>query len=132
MFKYFLFLILLFVSYFSFSQKSSREPIIDVHLHAMPVGFGLGIEKLIDENPGAYYKPSVFDSVKSEITDKDVLDKTFQQLKKYNIVRAITSGALLPQYVKADSQRIIPAFFLIDLKTPIDSLRKWFLSGRYK
>ena len=45
---------------------------------------------------------------------------------------SIASGALLNQYIQADSQRILPAFFLIDLKTPIDSLRKWFASGKYK
>ena len=132
MHKYSLLLTVLAISFVCFSQKSPREPIIDVHLHALPVGFGLGVEKLIDEHPGLYYKPSVFDSVKSELTDKAVLEKTLLQLKKYNIVKAITSGALLNQYMKADSQRIIPSYFLIDLKTPIDSLRKWFLSGRYK
>lgn len=132
MLKSFLSVAFLVCCYLGFCQKSTREPIIDVHLHAMPVGFGLAIEKLIDEHPGLYYKPSAFDSIKSELTNKDVLEKTLQQLKKYNIVKAITSGALLNQYVQADSQRILPAFFLIDLKTPIDSLRKWFASGKYK
>ena len=119
-------------SYSGFGQKTTKEPIIDVHLHAMPVGFGLNIEKLINEHPESYYKPAVFDSIKSEQTDKNVLEKTLLYLKQYNVVKAVTSGALLNQYVQADSQRIIPAYFLIDLKTPIDSLRKWFLSGRYK
>lgn len=120
------------ISVLCFAQKGARQPIIDVHLHAMPVSFGLNIEKLIDEHPGSYYKPSVFDSIKSELNDQDVLRKTIQSLKKNNVVKAITSGPLLQQYIKADSARIIPAYFLIDLKVPIDSLRKWFLSGRYK
>ena len=132
MLKYYLLSALLFINCLGFSQKSTRDPIIDVHLHAMPVGFGLSIEKLIDEHPGSYYQPAVFDSLRSELTDKDVLTKTLQHLKTYNVVRAITSGPLLNQYVQADSQRIIPAFFLIDLKTSVDSLRKWFVSGRYK
>lgn len=119
-------------SYLGFCQKATKEPIIDVHLHAMPVGFGLNIEKLMSEHHGSYYKPAVFDSIKSEQSDKDVVEKTLQYLKKYNVVKAVTSGALLNQYIQADSQRIIPAYFLIDLKIPIDSLRKWFVSGRYK
>ena len=40
------------------AQTIKREPIIDVHLHSMSVGFGLGIEKMIDEHPGMYYKPA--------------------------------------------------------------------------
>ena len=132
MLKYILLFTLLSVSAITFSQKTNREPIIDVHLHAIPVSFGLNIEKLINEHPDSHYKPAIFDSINSEVSDKDVQEKTFRFLKQYNVVKAITSGALLDRYIKADSQRIIPAYFLIDLKTPIDSLRKWFLTGKYK
>jgi predicted TIM-barrel fold metal-dependent hydrolase len=107
----------------SFAQKKSivkKQPIIDMHLHALWWGTGEMIGALGLKAP------------------KDVTamrDSTFYYLKKYNIVKAVTDDAFALDYFHLDPQRIIPARQGINpflAPDPIDSLRKWFKAGTYK
>ena len=106
-----------------YAQKKDlvkKQPIIDMHLHALWWGQGEMIGSLGLKAP------------------KDVAamrDSTFYYLKKYNIVKAVADDAFALDYFRLDPQRIIPARQGINpllSPDPIDSLRKWFSIGTYK
>ena len=62
------------------TQSVVREPIIDVHVHALPLGYGGGDAR----NPITGNPPPA--------TDEAVMRETFTALERYNIVKAVTSG----------------------------------------
>lgn len=97
-------LLLLFSLCATAQSAPPRPPIIDVHLHALPIAiFGPpGVP-----NP-ATRKPS------AATTDEAVRRQSLAALERYNIVRAVTSGTpeLVPQWKAAAPDRILasPAF----------------------
>ncbi|HVG23588.1 MAG TPA: amidohydrolase family protein [Thermoanaerobaculia bacterium] len=108
----------------------TRAPVIDVHLHAMPASFAEGVERFTAEN-GQLLQLPVFDKVKAAKSDAEVLSGTIAAMKKYNVVRAVTSGPLLDQYVAALPERIIPSMITFSGKPSVEELRRELGSGKF-
>lgn len=108
-----------FVTYGQTVTSLKRNPIIDMHLHAVWWG-----------------EPSLIGplGLKAPKDAAAMRDSTFYYLKKFNIVRAVTDDAFALDYFRQDPQRIIPARQGISpfLRDSVDSLRKWFSTGTYK
>jgi len=94
----------------------SDFPIIDMHFHS--------------DWWGAPEVEETLSGFKSQKDRKTYVAESFKYLKKYNVVKAITDGSYTLEYQKMDPDRIIPAHG--SFGTSIDSLRKWFKSGKYK
>lgn len=73
------------------ARARARPPIIDMHLHAFPPETDAG---------GGRERP---------ISTEALLEKTVEELERFNIVAAVTSGFpdVLPGYVRAAPRRII-------------------------
>jgi uncharacterized protein len=97
------FTFLLVASFFccSAQTKIGTRKIIDVHLHA----------RHFDSYGNPPYPNPVTGKSPSWKSDEDVVRETLSVLKKYNIVKAITSGSLdrISQFYQADPKRIIPS-----------------------
>jgi hypothetical protein len=81
-----------------------RPPIIDMHLHAYPVG---SLWPQGTPNPAT--------GVPSPETDEALLHETQAALDRYNIVRAVTSGCpfdLVLRWKKADPDRIVASPYI--------------------
>ena len=90
-------------------------PIIDMHFHSDWWGMPEVEEPLT--------------GFKSQKDRQTYVTESFKYLHKYNIVKAITDGKYTQEYQKIAPGKIIPAHG--SLGAPIDSLRKWFKSGKY-
>ena len=87
--------------------QESQRPIIDVHLHAFPVAnIGPGV---IETSPGTSGL-----GFRVPATDAENLSQTLDQLREFNVVKAIVSGQLERNWVAADAARFIPGFSLGD------------------
>jgi hypothetical protein len=84
------------------TQPAAREPIVDVHLHALPLGYGGGDAK----NPITGHP--------APASDEAVMRETFAALERYNIVKAVTSGPLdlVKKYHAANPSRVVPSLHL--------------------
>ncbi len=111
------------------AQEAPRErpPIIDMHLHAYP---GNWSEANAPINP-VTGKPS------AARTGDQLMSKTLEALRRYNIVKAVTSGLLdvVEQWRAADPERIIgaPAFPITAGRTawpPLEELRSGYRTGK--
>ena len=107
----------------AFSQQpsaSQRPPIIDMHIHAYgwdQMGNPPPSNRLTGKAPAAR-------------TDKEAMDATLAELRRYNVVKAVTSGSReqVSRWLAADPGRIIGGteFPLPDVKV----LREDFRAGR--
>jgi predicted TIM-barrel fold metal-dependent hydrolase len=102
-----------------------RKPIIDMHLHALPADF-FGQAGLPNPATG---------QTSAAITDEAIREATLAALKRYNIVRAATSGPLplVREWHAAAPERILPAV-LFAVGAPgmeVATLREEFTSGRF-
>ncbi len=116
-------------------------PIIDMHLHALPAGyFGpppasicMGAEfPAMDPREGPKRIMSCPAPVLSPATDDEMMRATLAALERYDIT-AVTSGsgALVERWRAAAPQRIIPGFFLGDVRTvTVDSVRRLHQAGK--
>jgi predicted TIM-barrel fold metal-dependent hydrolase len=94
-----------------------RSPIIDVHLHSDWW------------DPGALQEPGN----PPHATDAaDLRRKTLAALQRYNIVHAVTDGGETEHWAAEAPGRIITAWGFQGPEVPIDSVRRWFTSGRYR
>ncbi|HEV8383967.1 MAG TPA: amidohydrolase family protein [Candidatus Acidoferrales bacterium] len=96
-------------------QSAQRAPVIDMHLHAMPADmFGPPGQP----NP-ATGKPS------SAVTDEEIMRQSLRVLRKYNVVRAATSGSLerVARWKAAMPERIIPALSILNMAKDVDIAR---------
>ncbi|MBT2560214.1 amidohydrolase [Pedobacter sp. ISL-68] len=93
----------------------SGFPIIDMHFHSDWWGMPEVEEPL--------------SGFKSQKDRKTYVAESFKYLDKYDIVRAVTDGKYTRDYQKIAPEKIIPAHG--SLGAPVDSLRKWFKSGKY-
>jgi predicted TIM-barrel fold metal-dependent hydrolase len=132
---------LLLVSSLAVAQTNEKQPIIDMHLHALeapgsPVVFGC-VPK--DSFPAWDMKLSTHSSEKSTCQDPiispntsdELMHETLALLDKFNI-RAVASGppATVDRWKKAGGNRILPATtFGKDGGSPAE-LREWVKSGR--
>ena len=93
------------------TPESTRLPIIDMHLHALPLTYGGG-KNMVNPITG---EPA-------PVTDEEVMRKTFEALDKNNIIRAVTSGPLdfVKRWKTANPNRVIGSLHLDEatLNTP--------------
>ncbi len=110
--KYFCFIILVLSVLHSFGQQ--KQPIIDMHLHAMEVG-GL----FPDEMPTTgFMAPESTEALRTEV---------LATLEKNNVVLAITSGSVVDSY-KGSAIKIIKGCGLLG-PDKVDNLREQFMEG---
>lgn len=81
--------------------RNGARKIIDVHLHA----------RHVDSYGNPPYPNPVTGKAPSWKSDEDVVTETLSMLKKWNVVKAITSGSLdrISEFYQADPKRIIPS-----------------------
>jgi uncharacterized protein len=124
-------------------------PIIDVHLHALPIAM---FADLLSGPPVPHCVPmtdyptpdpgrpwlEIFqmenppcDALWSPATDDEALAATIEIMERRNIVAAVTSGALLGVWREAAPDRFIPSLhYEPGPNAPsVDSLRAWFSQG---
>ncbi len=134
-------------------SQSSELPIIDVHNHAQspsawgppPVMACAAEVTFPAPEPGALPSPDrtgrpqngynlesaeECDSefmIQGEMTDEDVMQRTFEMMERYNVVTSVFTGSMarLNQWKAAAPDRVIPAIGV----APTDSLRKWASEG---
>ena len=134
-------------------SQSSELPIIDVHNHAQspsawgppPVMACAGEVTFPAPEPGALPSPDrtgrpqngynlesaeECDSefmIQGEMTDEEVMQRTFEMMERYNVVTGVFTGsmALLNQWKAAAPDRVIRARGV----APTDSIRKWASDG---
>jgi uncharacterized protein len=103
---------------------SQRPPIIDMHLHAFSW----------DHQGNPPPSNPITGKVPSARTDKEAMDASLAELRRYNVIKAVAGGRLVQvsQWRASDPDRIIggtmiePSFNLAD----INVLRKEILAGR--
>ena len=100
----------------NYENYLSNFPIIDMHFHSDWWG-----APEVEETQSGF---------KSQKDRKSYVTESFKYLKKYNIVKAVTDGQYTLEYQQISPNQIIPAHSSFGF--PIDSLRKWFKSGKYK
>ncbi len=101
-----------------------RQPIIDVHAHAVPADFM--------SEPGIVLpwtgKPAI------ATTDEAVMQETLAAMRRYNIVKAVLSGPLehVYKWIETDPERFIgaPMFPFWGPWPDLAQLREDYLSGR--
>jgi uncharacterized protein len=104
----------------------TRPPIIDVHMHAIPVGSRPTSILCVNDRRPCDNPPSAYR------TDDAILRGTLEAMDRFNIVRGVLSGPRLADWIAAAPNRFVPAFFSWGPSAPtIDSLRALFQSGRY-
>ncbi|WP_224360301.1 amidohydrolase family protein [Hyalangium versicolor] len=145
---------LLFVACGHATQRgTSPQPIIDVHFHAMaadeqgppPLAMCVSGKNLPAWDPsqpwpeafiGWLKKPECQDPLWSPSTDDELLRRSIEILRRYNIT-ALTSGpgaGVVERWHAAEPERIIPTLFLnvADQPPSVETVRQWFKEGRYK
>ena len=82
---------------------TQRLPIIDMHIHALPLTYG-----------GGPIGPNPITGKSAPASDEEVMRQTFTIFERFNIVKAFTSGPL--EYVRrwtvANPDRIVPSLHL--------------------
>lgn len=104
--------------------QTPGRPIIDMHLHAFPLDFAVGVPacpgdgevELLAIDPKVEFDPSLLakpcsNPILSPVTDEALMRESLAALKQFNIRRAVTSGSLelVSKWRAADPERIIPA-----------------------
>ena len=106
--------------------QDSKLPIIDIHLHAYTAW-----------NPNATDSLWIPLYLPMPSTDRELMEMSLAQLKKYHIVKASTSGNIetVKRWYKADPERIIPAIMMNSIpedKSFPDTIRSMFNRGEIK
>jgi uncharacterized protein len=133
------------------ANAQQPPPIIDMHLHAMPVA---GFANLLSGPPVPHCVPmtaypvperdrtwlEIFqmadppcNAIWSPETDEEALAATLEIMRRHNVVAAVTSGPLVDRWRAAAPDRIIPSLlFDPGPNAPsVDSLRTWFTEGDF-
>jgi uncharacterized protein len=84
------------------TDSTQRPPIIDMHIHALPLTYGGG--------PG----PNPITGKPAPLSDEEVMQQTFVNLERFNIVKAFTSGPLeyINRWKAANPDRLIISLHL--------------------
>lgn len=115
-------------------QQKTTYPIIDVHMHAFPANWlgkpsvsfcqGHVTDYLPSSKPIGFKELLNCDEVISGATDSIIMNKSFEMMKKYNIVKAVASGSKMNEWKKANPDGIISSLmFLLSDKISADSVR---------
>jgi len=133
------------------AAAQERLPIIDMHLHAVPVA---GFANLVSGPPVPHCVPmtaypipepgrtwlEIFQmsnppctAIWSPATDDEVFAATLEIMRRHNVVAAVTSGPLVARWKGAAPDLIIPSLgFDPGPNSPtVDSLRVWFTRADY-
>lgn len=133
-----------------YSQEQSQPlPVIDMHLHAVPVDMNGPPPVAICAPPlemptwdqtnswGETFlniskNPNCDNAIWSPKTNEELREKTMEALEKYNIY-GVTSGPFLDQYLNQNKKRIIPSL-LFEIREGItpESIEKELSSANYK
>ena len=83
--------------------STQRSPIIDMHIHALPLTYG-----------GGPIGPNPITGKPAPASDDEVMRQTFAIFKRFNIIKAFTSGPLeyIRRWTAANPDRIIPSLHL--------------------
>ena len=110
--------------------SQTREPIIDMHLHALaatdqgppPMGMCAPLDAMPGWDPIApfpqmfvevFKKPPCADPIWSPMTDADVMTRTLAVMKRHNVIGVLSgTAARVDAWVAADGTRFIPALSL--------------------
>lgn len=146
--------LLLLVSLSLWGQSKKALPVIDMHLHALPanwegpppVGMCAPFEHWSVHDPRESGMNYVINTLTKNLycngtgfmspsTDDSVMTETLKVMRQYNVY-GVTSGFtydIVQKWYNYDSTRIIPGMaFATGMKLPVDTLRKWFSSGKIK
>ncbi|KQW80917.1 amidohydrolase family protein [Brevundimonas sp. Root1279] len=140
--------ILGFVLAFPAQAQSPGKPVIDMHLHAFKLDFAAGVPACPGDgeptfpaiDPRADVNPSMFltpcsDPILSPDTDEALMRDSLAELRRFNIRRAVTSGALaeVTAWRAADPQRVIPAIqFASEHPLSPDTYRRLFQQDAFQ
>ena len=138
----------LFIAATAASGKPLPPPVIDMHLHAYPVGDAAGAAACPGSrrsyyapiDPRAPFQPGKLSACANPFhaptSDDALMRDSIAMLRKYNVRHAVTSG-VLPDVVKwqaAAPERIIPAIAFADTNSstlPVDEYRRLHRAGAF-
>jgi predicted TIM-barrel fold metal-dependent hydrolase len=128
-------------------NPASPLPIIDMHMHANkadfagppPIPYCIHVDEWPVSATGANWlqilmtDTSCKNLILSQKTDEDVMNKTFEIMRRRNVY-AVASGRLIEQWKAAAPDRIIPSLIYRGggPNPSPDSVRKLFQSGKYE
>src|ERR1041384_915214 len=108
----------------------AREPVIDVHLHAMRASIADGLETYLSDTKSLIERP-VFDRLQAAKSDTALLRGTIAAMKRFNVVRGVISGELIDAYTNAAPDLFIRSLMVSRLNLSADSLRALFAGKRF-
>jgi len=127
--------------------KPLPPPVIDMHLHAYPIGETAGAASCPGSrrrfytplDPKAPFEPSKLracaNPFHAPVTDEALMRDSLAMLRKYNVRRAVTSGDLrdVTRWRGAARDRIIPAIAFADdvNRFSVDEFRRLYRAGSF-
>lgn len=128
--------------------QTPGRPIIDMHLHALPLDFAVGVPAcpgdsgvvLLAIDPHTAFDPALLarpcpDPILSPATDEALMRESLAALHQFNIRRAVTSGGLdrVSEWRAADPARVIPAIqFAGERPRDVEEYRRLFLADAFR
>ncbi len=112
--------------YFIFAQSAinKKPPIIDMHMHSFPAQY-MGESSIPNPVTG---KPS------GAASDEELMQATLMEMRRYNIVKAVTSGPLevVYRWKSEEPKRIIGGVHFDEVTSlpDVEQLRQQFIAGR--
>jgi uncharacterized protein len=130
--------------------QQQPPPILDVHMHAFraqfmgpePValcpgwvpGFAEAGRPWVDTFLNAMKHPPCANPITSPMTDREMMDRTFQIMKRRNVI-GVFSGPMTKPWQQAFPDRVIPSLslFITDgPQMPPDTMRAAFADGQFR
>ena len=114
------------IPYLIFAQTDTikNPPIIDMHLHSYPVEY-MGESNIPNPVTG---RPS------GAASDEELMQATLLEMRRYNIVKAITSGPLevVYRWKSEDPKRIIGGVYFDEVSSlpDVEQIQQQFIAGR--
>jgi predicted TIM-barrel fold metal-dependent hydrolase len=106
------------------TDTNKKLPIIDMHLHSFPAAY-MGEANIPNPVTG---KPS------GAASDEELMQATLMEMRRYNIVKAVTSGPLEVMYhwKSKEPKRIIGGVHFDEVTSlpDVEQLRQQFIAGR--
>ena len=103
-------------------ERQYTGPVIDVHLHAFSVELtGLG---------GTWTNPLTGKTYVGATTAAEQRAETYERLRKYNVVKAITSGSTAVEWFEADPDRILVGGMIGLGPTSVEGFRQQYDAGK--
>ena len=99
-------------------------PIIDMHMHSYPIKY-MGDSNILNPVTG---RPSLASS------DEELMLATLSEMRRYNIVKAVTSGPLdvVYRWMTEEPKRLVGGVYFDEVTSlpDVEQLRQQFMSGR--